>query len=351
MTIPGAQFPASTRNRALSCKVEKLSSRRSGKLDALEMSARGVTDPKGAEELGPVRAFVASIGALFIACLIRVFGRTVREEDAAWLLGPFGSDYIGDKPYEECAVREGLSVIRRATEGGLISDFDALTGPGFDASRVHAAVRCFYEQTARFRMDVWAETFFPANIGLFLLVTTISRKVNQLNFPLKVLETARGMESEIVLLNESSGHTRYAGWYRRLVEKNRVIYTGFYMTSRVPLSERPCVKVVFPMPRGNATVILRPSVDEAGGFELSSEGTGFGDVGFYRVQTIGDGKLRVWRVRTLKEHFRVYVDDHGTLRCDHRVSFLGLPVLHLHYRIEAARQAHDSRDVELAQAL
>jgi hypothetical protein len=298
-----------------------------------------------------VRGLVASIGALFVACLIRVFGRTVKEEEAAWLLGPLGSDYIGDRPYEECASREELSVIRHATDGGLIPDFDALSGPGFDASRVHEAVRRFYEQTARFRMDMWAETFFPTNIGLFLLVTTISRKVNQLNFPLKVLETARGMESEIVLLNESSGRTRYAGWYRRLVEKNRVIYTGFYMTSRVPLCERPCVKVVFPMPRGNATVILRPSVDQDGGFELSSEGSGFGDVGFYRVQAIGNGKLRVWRVRTLKEHFRVYVDDRGTLRCDHRVRFLGLPVLHLHYRIEVARHVHDSHDVRVARAL
>jgi hypothetical protein len=313
------------------------------------MSERGVADPAGAERLGPLRALVASIGALFIACLIRVFGRTVKEEDAAWLLGPFGGDYIGDKPYEECAAREGLSLIRHATRGGLIADFDALTGPGFDPARVHGAVRSFYEQTARFRMDLWVETFFPANVGLFLLVTTISRKCNQLNFPLKMLEAARGMESEIVLLNESSGRTRYAGWYRRLVEKNRVVYTGFYMTSRVPLSERPCVKVVFPMPRGNATVILRPSVDQEGGFELSSEGSGFGDVGFYRVQTIGNGKLRVWRVRTLKEHFRVYVDGHGTLRCDHRVTFLGLSVLHLHYRIETVRQVRDEdRDPERA---
>jgi hypothetical protein len=44
--------------------------------------------------------------------------------------------------------------------------------------------------------------------------------------------------------------------------------------------------------------------------------------------------LRVWRVSTLVEHFRVYVDDQSVLRCDHRVRFMGLPVLALHYRIE-----------------
>ena len=61
-----------------------------------------------------------------------------------------------------------------------------------------------------YRMDVWAESAFPANIGLWLLVTTISRKVNQLNFPLRVLETAKGMASEIVLLRDAAGAVRYA---------------------------------------------------------------------------------------------------------------------------------------------
>ncbi|HEY6081160.1 MAG TPA: hypothetical protein VIW29_20235 [Polyangiaceae bacterium] len=65
-----------------------------------------------------------------------------------------------------------------------------------------------------------------------------------------------------------------------------------------------CVKDVFPMPRGNATVVvLRPSVDERA--VLSSAGGGFGDAGFYRVQQGGDGLVRAWRVTTLTEHFRV----------------------------------------------
>ena len=188
-------------------------------------------------------------------------------------------------------------------------------------------------------MDVWAETRFPASIGLWLLVTTISRKVNQLNFPLRALDTARGLDSEIVLLKELSGRVRYAGWYRRLSDSGRVIYTGFYTIDRVPGCASPCVKVVFPMPEGNATVVLRPSVDERGDFRLSSEGASFGDAGFYRVQRGGDGRVRVWRIATLKELFRVYVDESDTLRCDHSVRFLGMPVLHLHYRIERRRRA------------
>ena len=286
------------------------------------------------EPLGPIRGAIATIGASFIYFLIRVFGRTVREADVPWLVGPMGGDYIGDTPYEECAEREGLSIERHARSGGLVPSFDSLASAGFDVTRVHPSVRSFYEHTARYRMDVWAESSFPANIGLWLLVTTISRKVNQLNFPLRVLETAKGMASEIVLLKDESGAVRYSGWYRKLVESGRVIYTGFYLVAAPPHDGRPAVKVVFPMPQGNATVILRPRLSHDGTFELSSEGTGFGDVGFYRIQRRSRQRLRVWRVRSLKEHFRVYVDDAGTLRCDHRVSFLGLPVLHLHYRIE-----------------
>lgn len=287
--------------------------------------------------LGPFRAAVAALGSAFIYLLIRLFGRKVEQREAPWLWGPFGGDYIGDKPYDECAEREGLTLTRQAARGGLIPDFDALEGDGFRVAHVHPAVRDFYEHTAEFRMDVWAESRFPMNLGLWLLVTTISRKVNQLNFPLRALDTARGMDSEIVLLTEPSGRVRYAGWYRRLSDSGRVIYTGFYMTERVPHCPSPCVKVVFPMPEGNATVVLRPSVDERGEFRLSSEGARFGDAGFYRVQRGGDGRVRVWRIASLKEFFRVYADEQGTLRCDHSVRFWGLPVLHLHYRIERKR--------------
>ena len=284
--------------------------------------------------LGPIREFVAWIGAGVIAVLIRIFGRTVQESSARWLSGPIGREYIGDKPYEEVAEREGLELVRRASTGGLLPEFRALDGPGFRADDLKPEVRHFYEHTSGYRMDVWSESFFPGKLGLWLLVTTISRKVNQLNFPLHALATAKGVDSEIVHLKTREGAVRYAGWYRRLVELNRTIYTGFYMTERVPHCETPCVKVVFPMPNGNATVLLRPSIDANGHLRLSSAGERFGDAGFYRIRRFDDGRLLVWRVRTLREEFQVYVDSVGVLRCDHSVNFMGMRVLHLHYRIE-----------------
>jgi hypothetical protein len=290
------------------------------------------------EPLGAIRSLVALIGAGFIYLLIRTFGRTLPASSVSWLSGPIGGDYIGDRPYEEVAARENLQLIRRASSGGLLPDVGALAGPGCRIDRLRPEVRHFYEHTGAYRIDVWSDTFFPGKIGLWLLVTTISRKVNQLNFPLRALATAKGIDSEIVLLKERTGAVRYAGWYRRLMETGRTIYTGFYMTERVPRCDDPCVKVVFPMPDGNATVILRPTVDEQGHLQLSSKGAGFGDAGFYRVHALGNERLVVWRVSTLHEDFHVYVDAANVLRCDHSVSFLGMPILHLHYRIERTRE-------------
>jgi len=286
-----------------------------------------------ASQIGWLRRVIAAIGAWIIYRLIWIFGRTYRRTDVQWLLGPVGGSVIGDATYGQVAEREGLSIERHARTGGLVPDFHQLDGAGFDASDVHASIRDFYEHTAEFAMDVWSRTYFPASIALALLVTTISRQVNQLNFPLSPLETALGITSEIISMRTADGVVKYTGWFRTLAsDENRVIYTGFYMTERLPEEAAPCVKVVFPMPNGNATVVLRPKLVD-GALELDSRGKRFGSAGFYRVQARDATRVRVWRIRSLKEHFRVFVDADGTLRCDHSVRFLGLPVLHLHYKM------------------
>lgn len=280
-------------------------------------------------------AVVGTLGAWFIYALIGVFGRRYPASEIAWLVGPLGGDTIGDRPYEETARAEGLTLVRDASEGGLIPEFDVLASEAFDPQRVHPKIRDFYQNTSAYRLDTWASTYFPANVALWLLVTTISRRVQQLNFPLDGLDTAHGMTSEIILLREPDGKIRYTGWFRKLARKAQVIYTGFYMTTRVPHAPGACVKVVFPMPNGNATVILRPENDDDSGLRLVSAGRRFGDAGFYRVQRSGDS-LRVWRIGSLHEIFALYVEADGTLRCEHAIRFLGFRVLTLHYRIAAA---------------
>ena len=283
------------------------------------------------------RDLVAWIGCQIIYLLIAIFGKRTGFVENPWLAGPLGSDYIGDSPYEEVAAAEGLKLERNACQGGLIPDFDALRSSSFDPTAIHPAIRDFYEQTAQHRIDVWPHTYFPANLALWLLVTTISRKVNQLNFPTNALDMAMGMSSEIVLLKREDGSVKYTGWLRKIANDKRVLYTGFYMVGVTPNQGDPVVKAVFPMPDGNATVMLRPKVGDHGALLLESDGNAFGDVGFYRVQQNKGTHMRIWRVGSLRENFCVFVDDEGVVRCDHRVRFLGFNVLRLHYRIERMR--------------
>ena len=201
-------------------------------------------------------------------------------------------------------------------------------------------IRDFYENTHRYALDTWATTFFPARIAIWLLVATISRRVAQLNFPLNGLDTAYAMTSKIILLRKPNGEICYAGWFRKLARGDQVIYTGFDMTQEVPNVDGACVKVVFPMPNGNATVVLRPEHDTGDGLRLISAGRRFGDAGFYGMQRTGSDRLQIWRAQTLHERFELFVDDEDTVRCEHAIRFPGLPVLTLHYRIRENNSEH-----------
>jgi hypothetical protein len=281
-----------------------------------------------------LQLLLGATGVRVIQVYLRVFGRTVRKADVPWLLGPIGSDgRIGEGPYQEVATREGLTIDRHAVDAGLIPDFDVLAGPDFDPARTVPEVRRFYEQTSRYDLDVWCESRFPGRLFLWLIVSTVSRYMNQLNFPVFGLETSRGMTSEVLPLRDASGRTVHTGWQRRLLGSGRIIYSGFYTTVKPPGHASRCVKVVFPVPRGNATVVLRPEHGADGRFHLVSGGRHFGDPGFYRTLELDTERLKVRHMKTLRERFDVYTDEDGVLRCDHEVRFGGMAILRLHYRI------------------
>jgi hypothetical protein len=95
------------------------------------------------------------------------------------------------------------------------------------------------------------------------------------------------------------------------------------------------VKVVFPLPNGNALVIMKPETHPDGSFSVSSSGRRFGDPGFYFVVHEGDGRARARYVRTLKETIQVYNAEPGSVRADHSLQIWGVRFLRLHYRLRA----------------
>jgi hypothetical protein len=149
------------------------------------------------------------------------------------------------------------------------------------------------------------------------------------------------MTSDIEQLVDKSGRVVFTSWLRRNLASGLVIYSGLYSTATPP-GHGPCVKTVFPVPRGSATVLLRPEVQADGSLKLTSSGRQFGDPGFYRVTNAGRGRLRVWYVQPIKEVFHVYPDGEGSVRTDHYLTWWGLSVLHLHYRITPAKDSRDA---------
>jgi hypothetical protein len=273
---------------------------------------------------------------------VRVTGKRLGEADAPWLRCPLGErGRIGTGIYERIARDENLQ-IRVPAGAGLIPDFNTLRGPDFDPGIIHPAIRHFYEHAAAYHLEVWTEVSLIGRFFLWLLVEFISRRMEQLNFPISSLEVAKGMSSEVVqLIEPSSGRHVYTGWLRRLKSSGHVIYAGLYSVVSVPGEKVPCVKVTFPC-NGSANVYLKPVAHDDGSFGLDSSGSAWGRSGFYRLVRSGTDHWRVRYVKTLHELFHVYVDDEGVLRTEHTISFLGLTIIRLHYKMSPAPVRKDA---------
>jgi hypothetical protein len=283
------------------------------------------------------------IGDFLAACIrlmVRLIGRRVTREEAPWLNCPMGtSKLIGADFYHQLAIDEQLQIADEPA--GLLTDFSLLKGEGFDPTQVRQEIHEFYERTSEFRLEAWSEAPFFTRMFLWVLTRFVSRRMNQLNFPVSSLELAGGMTSDVLPMNNDSGQRVYTGWLRRLAKSGHVIYTGLYSVQSPGEFADPCVKVSFPLPQGSATVFLRPEAQPDGSFKLISSGRKFGEPGFYRMVELKPGVWKVRNFRTLREYFHVYVDESGMLRTDHLVTFLGLTILRLHYKCERAKPMVD----------
>ncbi|MFN4261911.1 MAG: hypothetical protein ACK4RK_21735 [Gemmataceae bacterium] len=280
---------------------------------------------------------IGGMTAAGIRTWVRLTGRRVARQEAPWLECPMGpAGRIGGEFYAQLAESQKLKLLPPA-EDGLLSDFTALRGAAFDPDRVCPQVHDFYEHTSCYDLAVWSEAPVLTRFFLWGLTTFVSRRMDQLNFPISSLELTGGMTNEILPLVSASGDRVYTGWLRRRVADGGVVYAGLYRTGRPGGHPDPCVKVSFPLPRGSATVFFRPEAQPDGSFKLISSGSRFGDPGFYRMVEAGPDHWRVRYIRTLREFFHLYVDARGVLRTDHMVRFLGITVFRMHYKLERVR--------------
>src|SRR5258708_26623187 len=131
---------------------------------------------------------------------VQLTGKRVRKSEAPWLAGPLGGrERIGTSIYERVAKAEGL-LIRTPPDAGLVEHFNVLRGPNFNPDAVHPDIRHFYEHAAEYQLDVWSEVSLIGRFFLWLLVEFISRRMDQLNFPISSLQLATASSTELTHL-------------------------------------------------------------------------------------------------------------------------------------------------------
>ncbi len=208
----------------------------------------------------------------------------------------------------------------------------ALDGPGFAAAEVHPRIRAFYEHTAGWELDVWSRWRWWAEPGGRLINAVFARRLQQLSLPTDPLDTSDGMDSRVLGFTSPAGQHLGTAWQRTLRRTDTTVFGGFYGVTAVPLGDRPCVRVVFPLPNGSLTVFLTPSAHGRGGLRLASPTGRFGAAGAYLVVR-PDGGASGWARRVpLPEDFILAVDAAGDVRCDHHLRLGRSEVLHLRYR-------------------
>ncbi|HET7896145.1 MAG TPA: hypothetical protein VFL47_00700, partial [Flavisolibacter sp.] len=234
---------------------------------------------------------------------VKLTGRRFHPQQDSWLTGPVGdTDIIKDKFFRRLAQQEHLDIRENRANTGLLDSFESLKLTEAENRLLHPRVREFYEKTSNYDFDVWSEWcgFFKP-FG-WLLSVLFSRRLQQLNLPLRSLQASKGMKSSIVkLVDQKTGQSKWTIWYRILKETNHVIYSGVYTTCSIPGHPENLLKVVFPLPNGNATVIMRREILPGGALKLSSDGKRFGDNGFYFTLTNHRGKHWARFVRSMHE--------------------------------------------------
>lgn len=260
-------------------------------------------------------------------------GRKIDPNDFQWLIGPFGNvGDIGESFIDQLAEKEGLIVKRNCDETGLIPSIRDLGLSDNERTRLSPAVIDFYENTSKYDLSIsvrWNPFFriFGALIGKLF-----SNRINQLNLPTQNFNESESISSELInLIDPISNTIVHTIWLRTLESTGQVVYSGAYGTCELP-SGKACIKAVFPLPNGNATVLMSPTVSDKGELILDSSGQSFGDAGFYFLLVDSKGNLWSQFIKTFRD--RLMVSDEGTqILAEQSLTLWNLKVLVFNYRI------------------
>lgn len=266
-----------------------------------------------------------------------IWGRKIDPKDCSWLMGPFGYlNGTGEEFIYQLAEKEHLIIERNVQSRGLISSMKMLNLSEKELSNLSQKVINFYENTADFDMGFgikWNSFFRFSGI---LVKRLFGNRIMQLNIPSENIKTSKPIKSEIITLSDpQSNQVKYTVWLRTFVSNNDIIYSGVYGICELP-SGKTCVKAVFPLPKGNATVIMTPSVGANGELILNSSGKKFGDAGFYFL--LNDSKGNHWAqfVRSFRDKLTVS-EENDQISAEQILTLWQQKVAKFNYKIEQKR--------------
>lgn len=265
---------------------------------------------------------------------VLLFGRKVAAPSAAWLLGPFGEvNGIGRQFIDQLAQKEKLYVDESRDVKGLLRSIKQLNFPAVELKKLDPLVIDFYENTSRYMLQLsvnWNPFFKPFG---FLLRLVFSRRIKQLNIPLRAKESAGQLKSAVIHLKDQQTHqVKRTVWFRLNQVTDEVVYAGVYETCHLP-SEKTCIKAIFPLPNGSATVILKPSVGQRGELILDSSGRRFGDSGFYFLLRDASGQFWAKFIRSFRDKLVVEAQN-GQITATQTLSLWHIRVLTFVYQMK-----------------
>lgn len=262
-----------------------------------------------------------------------LWGRKINPAEYLWLIGPFGElNGIGENFIYQLAQKENLTVIRNSSSKGLLHSISNLRLTENEIKKLSLKVIDFYEKTSDYKLQLnvkWNPLFKPFG---YLVNRLFSQRINQLNIPTENIQESENLTSEIIeLISNENEKVKYIIWLRKFQSTGKVIYSGIYSTCTLP-SNTTCIKAIFPLPKGNATVILKPTVGDKKELILESSGAKFGDAGFYFL--LNDSKGNCWSqyIKSFTDTLVVF-EEQENLKARQTLKLWNLKVANFDYSI------------------
>lgn len=263
-----------------------------------------------------------------------LFGKKINKLEFKWLLGPFGElNGIGTKFIKQLAEKENLAIDNEKNAKGLIQSINQLNLSEKEINLLSQNVIDFYQNTADYdlKLKVKWNPFFKI-FGLLLRVI-FSKRIQQLNVPIRSIENSETLTSEIIHLKDTkTNEVKRTIWLRAFQSTEQVVYSGVYETCDIP-SGKTCIKAIFPLPNGSATVILTPKVGNNGELILESAGNRIGDSGFYFLLKDSKGQLWTKYIKSFKDKL-VVRSENNNITASQTLTLWNLRVLKFEYKIK-----------------